>query len=68
MSQTAQELNLAGSKHGRFYGRLRRDGHQGRTARVDLHLQEARAAYRRALDLATSTPERRFLARRLEQV
>ena len=28
---------------------------------------EARAAYRRALELATSTPERRFLARRLEQ-
>jgi RNA polymerase sigma factor (sigma-70 family) len=28
---------------------------------------EARAAYRRALDLATSTPERRFLSRRLEQ-
>ena len=27
---------------------------------------EARMAYRRALDLATSTPERRFLARRLE--
>jgi RNA polymerase sigma-70 factor, ECF subfamily len=29
---------------------------------------EARAAYRRALDLATSTPERRFLTRRLEQL
>jgi RNA polymerase sigma-70 factor (ECF subfamily) len=28
---------------------------------------EARAAYRRALELATSTPERRFLNRRLEQ-
>jgi RNA polymerase sigma-70 factor, ECF subfamily len=28
---------------------------------------EARAAYRRALDLATSTPERRFLTRRLGQ-
>jgi RNA polymerase sigma factor (sigma-70 family) len=28
---------------------------------------EARAAYRRALELATSTPERRFLARRLEE-
>jgi RNA polymerase sigma-70 factor, ECF subfamily len=27
---------------------------------------EARAAYRRALDLATTTPERRFLTRRLE--
>ncbi|MFC5262231.1 RNA polymerase sigma factor [Kribbella qitaiheensis] len=30
--------------------------------------EEARAAYRRALDLATSAPERRFLTRRLEQV
>lgn len=29
---------------------------------------EARAAYRRALDLATSTPERRFLTRRLEHL
>ncbi|MFC7383773.1 RNA polymerase sigma factor [Sphaerisporangium rhizosphaerae] len=29
---------------------------------------EARAAYRRALDLATSTPERRFLTGRLEQL
>jgi RNA polymerase sigma-70 factor (ECF subfamily) len=29
---------------------------------------EARAAYRRALDLATSIPERRFLTRRLEQL
>jgi RNA polymerase sigma-70 factor, ECF subfamily len=29
---------------------------------------EARAAYRRALQLATSTPERRFLTRRLEQL
>jgi RNA polymerase sigma factor (sigma-70 family) len=29
---------------------------------------EARAAYRRALDLATSTPEQRFLARRLEEL
>jgi RNA polymerase sigma-70 factor, ECF subfamily len=28
---------------------------------------EARAAYRRALDLAISTPERRFLTRRLEE-
>ena len=28
---------------------------------------EARAAYRRALELATSTPERRFLSQRLEQ-
>jgi RNA polymerase sigma-70 factor (ECF subfamily) len=31
------------------------------------HDDQARAAYRRALDLATSTPERRFLTRRLEQ-
>ncbi len=31
------------------------------------HNDEARAAYRRALELATSTPERRFLTRRLEQ-
>ena len=30
--------------------------------------EEARAAYRRALDLANSTPERRFLARRLQEV
>ena len=29
---------------------------------------EARAAYRRALELATSTPERRFLTRRLEHL
>jgi hypothetical protein len=29
---------------------------------------EAKAAYRRALELATSTPERRFLTRRLEQL
>jgi RNA polymerase sigma-70 factor, ECF subfamily len=29
---------------------------------------EARAAYGRALELATSTPERRFLARRLEEL
>ena len=29
---------------------------------------EARAAYRRALELATTTPERRFLTRRLEQL
>jgi RNA polymerase sigma-70 factor, ECF subfamily len=29
---------------------------------------EARAAYRRALELATSTPERRFLTRRFEQL
>jgi RNA polymerase sigma-70 factor (ECF subfamily) len=29
---------------------------------------EARAAYRRALDLATTTPERRFLTRRLEDL
>lgn len=35
-----------------------------RIGRVD----EARAAYERALELATSTPERRFLARRLENL
>src|SRR6516162_9982222 len=29
---------------------------------------EARAAYRRALELATSTPERRFLTRRFEEL
>jgi predicted RNA polymerase sigma factor len=29
---------------------------------------EARAAYRRALELAASTPERRFLTRRLEEL
>ncbi|MEO3891524.1 sigma-70 family RNA polymerase sigma factor [Nonomuraea sp. B5E05] len=29
---------------------------------------EARTAYRRALDLATSTPEQRFLTRRLQQI
>jgi RNA polymerase sigma-70 factor, ECF subfamily len=29
---------------------------------------EAKAAYRRALELATSTPERRFLTRRLEEL
>ncbi|HEX6523187.1 MAG TPA: sigma-70 family RNA polymerase sigma factor [Streptosporangiaceae bacterium] len=29
---------------------------------------EARAAYRRALELATSTPERRFLAKQLEEI
>jgi RNA polymerase sigma-70 factor, ECF subfamily len=32
------------------------------------HDDEARAAYRRALDLATSTPERRFLTRRLGEL
>jgi hypothetical protein len=29
---------------------------------------EARTAYRQALELATTTPERRFLTRRLEQL
>jgi RNA polymerase sigma-70 factor (ECF subfamily) len=29
---------------------------------------EAKAAYRRALELATSTPERRFLTKRLEEL
>jgi hypothetical protein len=32
------------------------------------HDDEARAAYRRAPELATSTPERRFLTRRLEKL
>jgi RNA polymerase sigma factor (sigma-70 family) len=31
-------------------------------------VEEARAAYRRALELATSTPEKRFLAQRLAQL
>ncbi|MGH7316211.1 MAG: tetratricopeptide repeat protein [Candidatus Rokuibacteriota bacterium] len=31
-------------------------------------VEESRAAYRRALELATSTPERRFLTRRLEEL
>jgi RNA polymerase sigma-70 factor (ECF subfamily) len=43
------------STRGEFLRRLDRTG-------------EARAAYSRALDLATSTPERRFLARRLESL
>ena len=43
------------STRGELLRRLGRDG-------------EARAAYRRALELATSTPERRFLARRLEHL
>jgi RNA polymerase sigma-70 factor (ECF subfamily) len=32
------------------------------------HDDEARAAYRRALELATSTPERRFLTRQLDEI
>ncbi|MFB4294409.1 RNA polymerase sigma factor [Nonomuraea sp. ATR24] len=43
------------STRGELLRRLGRDG-------------EARAAYRRALDLAVSTPEQRFLTRRLEQL
>jgi RNA polymerase sigma-70 factor, ECF subfamily len=43
------------STRGELLRRLGRDG-------------EARAAYRRALELATTTPERRFLTRRLEQL
>jgi RNA polymerase sigma-70 factor, ECF subfamily len=35
--------------------------------RIGRH-DEARAAYRQALDLATTTPERRFLTRRLEKL
>ncbi len=57
---TVERLGLDGylyyhSTRGELLRRLGRD-------------QEARAAYRRALALATSTPERRFLTRRLEQV
>jgi RNA polymerase sigma-70 factor, ECF subfamily len=43
------------STHGELLQRLGRD-------------DEARAAYRRALELATSTPERRLLTRRLQQL
>ena len=42
------------STRGELLGRLGRE-------------EGARVAYRRALDLATSTPERRFLTRRLEE-
>jgi RNA polymerase sigma-70 factor (ECF subfamily) len=57
--RTVERLDLDGylyfhSTRGELLRRLGRD-------------DEARAAYRRALDLATSTPERRFLARRLEE-
>jgi RNA polymerase sigma-70 factor (ECF subfamily) len=54
-----ERLDLAGylyfhSTRGELLRRLGRD-------------DEARAAYRRALDLASTTPERRFLTRRLEE-
>jgi RNA polymerase sigma-70 factor (ECF subfamily) len=49
------------------------DYHLYHAARADLlrrleRLNEAAAAYRRALELAQTEPERRFLARRLEQL
>jgi RNA polymerase sigma-70 factor, ECF subfamily len=49
------------------------DYHLYHAARADLlrrleRLDEAAAAYRRALELAQTEPERRFLARRLEQL
>ncbi|HTF09598.1 MAG TPA: sigma-70 family RNA polymerase sigma factor [Asanoa sp.] len=58
--RAVDDLNLDGylylhSTRGEFLRRLGRAG-------------EARAAYRRALELATSTPERRFLTRRLENL
>ncbi|WP_432190617.1 RNA polymerase sigma factor [Streptomyces sp. Tue6028] len=58
--RTVDRLNLDGylyfhSSRGELLRRLGRD-------------DEARAAYRRALELATLTPERRFLTRRLEQL
>ncbi|MGW5413734.1 DUF6596 domain-containing protein [Actinomadura geliboluensis] len=56
--RAVDDLDLDGylyfhSTRGELLRRLGRDG-------------EARSAYRRALDLATSPPERRFLTRRLE--
>lgn len=58
--RAAERLDLDGylyfhSTRGELLRRLGRDA-------------EARAACRRALELATSTPERRFLTRRLEQL
>jgi RNA polymerase sigma-70 factor, ECF subfamily len=58
--QTVDRLDLDGylylhSTRGELLRRLGRDA-------------EARAAYLRALDLAATTPERRFLTRRLEQL
>jgi RNA polymerase sigma-70 factor (ECF subfamily) len=49
------------------------DYHLAHSARADLHrrlgqTEEARAAYRRALDLARQEPERRFLERRLREL
>jgi RNA polymerase sigma-70 factor, ECF subfamily len=58
--RAVDQLDLDGylyfhSTRGELLRRLGRDG-------------EARAAYQRALELATETPERRFLARRLENL
>ncbi|WP_238164168.1 RNA polymerase sigma factor [Kribbella pittospori] len=58
--RTVDRLELDGylyfhSTRGELLRRLHRDA-------------EAKASYRRALDLATTTPERRFLARQLEQL
>jgi RNA polymerase sigma-70 factor, ECF subfamily len=58
--RAVDRLNLDGylyfhSTRGELLRRLGRD-------------DEARAAYRRALELATSTPERRFLTRRLDEI
>ena len=57
--RTVERLDLDGylyfhSTRGELLRRLGRD-------------DDARAAYRRALELANSAPERRFLSRRLEQ-
>jgi RNA polymerase sigma-70 factor, ECF subfamily len=58
----------------RAVGRLDLDGYlyfhstRGELLRRLGRDDEARAAYRRALDLATTIPERRFLARRLAQL
>jgi RNA polymerase sigma-70 factor (ECF subfamily) len=58
--RAVERLDLSGylyfhSTRGELLRRLGRD-------------DDARAAYRRALDLATTTPERRFLTRRLDQL
>ena len=50
--------------HGYLYFHSTRADLLRRLGRAD----EARAAYRRALELATSTPERRFLTRRLDEL
>jgi RNA polymerase sigma factor (sigma-70 family) len=58
--QAVERLGLGGyhyfhSTRGELLRRLGRD-------------EEAKAAYRKALELATSTPEQRFLAKRLEEI